>query len=153
MTTEHDIVAQIIPAVREGRANYKPFSDDKSFEDSWWSGVAWGYGDGETEFLSFQQGGVEVARAELSLDKRPNEDYQVPSTGRRFVQVEFFEVSEDHRSRGVGTRAMRAVAQRYPAQCILAYSEEADEFWSSLGWIRFQNSSSRNYRPLYVSNL
>jgi GNAT superfamily N-acetyltransferase len=152
MTTEQDIVVLIMPAVRDGRADYKPFSRDMSFEDSWWSGVAWGYDDGETEFLSFQQGGVEVARAELSLDKRPNENYHVPSAGRRFVQVEFFEVSEDHRGRGFGTRAMRAVAQRYAAQCILAYSEEADQFWSSLGWMRFQNLASRNYRPLYVSN-
>ncbi len=46
MTTDQDIIALIMPAVRDGRADYKPFAVDKSFEDSWWSVVAWGYDDG-----------------------------------------------------------------------------------------------------------
>ena len=46
---------------------------------------------------------------------------------------------------------VQALAQRHPDRRLFAYSEEADRFWVSLGWERFDHPEGpRFHRPLFI---
>ena len=49
----------------------------------------------------------------------------------------------------VGTRTVQALAQRHVNRRLMAYSEEADEFWDPLGWDRFDHTDGR-HRALFI---
>lgn len=68
-----------------------------------------------------------------------------------FAAIEFFEVAENSRGKGIGRRAVAAIAAVFPGYRLRAMSEDADGFWVSLGWDVFQHQSDARYRPLYMS--
>lgn len=127
-----------------------PFAPSDAFTDGWWNEVPYNYGDGGTEFLSFNLGEFEVARAEIEFNKSPGNLYRVPKLAQRYIDLAFFEVAENSRRRGIGSAAVDAVVERYPGYGVLAYSEDADEFWASQGWVRFEHSRNPRNRPLFV---
>jgi hypothetical protein len=46
---------------------------------------------------------------------------------------------------------MQALGTRHPERRLLAFSEEADDFWASLGWTRYDHPEGpRSYRLLFM---
>lgn len=46
---------------------------------------------------------------------------------------------------------MHGIAQMHPDRQLIAYSEDADAFWDSLGWDRFAHPEGPKFhRPLFV---
>lgn len=113
-----------------------PFDRAAGFDDAWWSRHAFDEPDDWYSFYDEQD--VEVARAEVErhsqIDSTYYTDVVLPPDG--FAEVTFFEVREQDRRGGVGTRAIELLAGAYPGRRLAAFSEEADQFWGALGWSR-----------------
>jgi GNAT superfamily N-acetyltransferase len=140
--------------VHPPHAHDSPFEECEGFTAAWWAEVPFTYENGRIELLLFRSAGVEVARAQIEFDKAPGPMYDVPALAARYVELVFLEVSESHRRRGIGKRAVEAIMDRYPGVGLLAYSEEADVFWDMLGWQRFMHGEEPiRHRPLYVRPL
>lgn len=130
---------------------YKPFSDHEGFTKDWWNGDVWDDGPGEIVFVSVRIGEAAVARAQLTLGKEPPNTYPGRTGPGPFAAIEYFEVVEGSRGKGIGRRAVAAIAAAFPGYRLRAMSEDADGFWASLGWGVFQHESEAGYRPLYIS--
>lgn len=127
-----------------------PFAENDDFSPSWWDYRSI---DGNRSYtlLEVHQGGVEVARIELDPDVAIDHYLGTPELGNTALEIELIEVAESHRRRGVGTKIIRALAFRYPERRLLAFSEEADDFWASLGWTRYDHPEGPQLnRPLFI---
>lgn len=151
MTESSDLkCVQVHPRHVMRRHFETPFEARDGFTQHWWNAVPYQYDEGGIEYFSFTIDGEEVGRAQVLLGKSPGSMYLVPRVAGRYVEIAFFEVSLFHQKRDLGTRAIEALVSRYPDFGVLAYSEEADGFWDSLGWTRYEHSTSDRSRPLYV---
>lgn len=65
------------------------------------------------------------------------------------LEIAFIEVAPAECGRGIGTQAVRALEQRHRDRQLLAYSEEADGFWASLGWEPFHHPDG-DWRTLFI---
>ena len=128
----------------------KPFEETPEFNPGWWSGIC---RSGKYVFFVAHVGTVEVARVELDLAKMIGSTYPtVVNPGEGFVEIMFFEVATRLQRQGIGRAVVAALADRFPGRRFAAFSEEADEFWQSLGWSRHENEEgTRLFRALYVS--
>lgn len=129
---------------------WQPFVEDTNFNQDWWDDT-WDL-DEQHSLWSVEQDGKEVARLVLL----PTVDYQhyahVPDLGPHLLEVDFFEVARPARHQGVGAATMRLLTVHFPGRRLLAFSEEADGFWSSLGWDRYDHPDGLDlHRPLFVS--
>jgi GNAT superfamily N-acetyltransferase len=74
-----------------------------------------------------------------------------PQIDSRALEIQFIEVSNQHRRQGIGTQIVREIETWHPERTLVAFSEEADDFWASLGWHRYDHPSEpRWYRTLFV---
>lgn len=93
---------------------------------------------------------VEVARVEIDDPGGINPAYTgVPDLDPERLEIQFIEVADAAHRRGVGTHVVYALQERHPDRRLFAYSEEADDFWASLGWERFDHPNGIN-RPLFI---
>ncbi|NHP16269.1 hypothetical protein G8767_22170 [Rhodococcus sp. IC4_135] len=75
-----------------------------------------------------------------------------PSLGEKALEIQFIEVASPYRRKGIATEVVLAVAEIQPDRTLVAFSEDADEFWASLGWSRYDHSEgARSYRPLFIA--
>lgn len=131
------------------RYTWQPFADNPSFTRHWWHRLppliaqSW--------YLRFDDpSGVEVARVELD-DEVSFAHYEgTPDLGREALEIQFFEVSARHRRRGVGTSVIEHLTMAHSSRRLVAFSEDADPFWASLGWERHDHQD-RGYRPLFIA--
>ena len=99
--------------------------------------------------------GDEVARIELD-DKGFETTYFVgaPRLGQARLEIQFFEVSSRRRGQGIGTQAVGLLTDMLPDRRLCALSMNADRFWSSLGWSRYEHVEQTErvpqYSPLFV---
>ena len=78
-----------------------------------------------------------MARVDLDDPGGINPAYRgIPELGDERLEIQFIEVATGARGRGVGTRVVRALAERHRGRRLFAYSE-ADRFWMRLGWEPF----------------
>jgi hypothetical protein len=119
--------------------------------DQWWDEPRHYY-VGEPWFVQALEGGVEVARVELDDPGGINPEYTgVPELGDKRLEIQLIEVATAAGRRGVGTRVVRGLAELHSGRRLFAYSEEADEFWASLGWDRFDHPDGPRFqRPLFI---
>lgn len=123
----------------------------EGFHDDWWDDRVGRVDTGHYDWLSFVDQGEEVARAEIDYDATLGGDYTGPPFPRDVIDVTFIEVRKDRRRNGIGRAVMAHIVDRYPGRVLIAFSEEADEFWSSIGWYRRPRvDGDTNYRPLFV---
>lgn len=111
------------------------------------------YPDSRSTFLRGLEAGDEVARIELDDGVGINHYAGVPHLGSTGLEGQFIEVHADHRLRGIGHAVIDSLYERYPDRRLVAVSEDADGFWSSLGWDRHVHADpeqARFYRPLYI---
>lgn len=132
------------------RYEWDPYPRDTHFTDSWWHRL-WELGT-RYSLWSAHRAGQEVARLELDTEVYYDHYTGVPELGPGILEIDFFEVSSRVRGEGVGSSVVRLVAQRFPESRLLAFSEEADGFWSSLEWARYDHPAGpSSYRPLFVA--
>jgi GNAT superfamily N-acetyltransferase len=77
--------------------------------------------------------GEEVVRAELTLHKNPPDTYPGWTGPGPFAAIEFFEVAEQHRGRGLGTQAVSCIGGLFPDFRLHALSEDADDYFLDCG--------------------
>lgn len=133
------------------RRLFGPWPHDDRFSDYLWDtfGVRSGTG---FHFYEVRHGDVPVARIEIH-DDDPTECYSNPLPTKPILEIQNIEVASSHRGCGLGTLIVEEIARAHTERTLAALSEQADEFWSSLGWIRYERSDDRpNSRPLYVQN-
>lgn len=119
------------------------FSDQTGFNEQWWRPRI--SQRGSTLFFVSDERGVEVARVEMVERTHPGE-YLGDVDPRRFVKIQFIEVHQRHRGRGVGLVKLRLIAERYPDRRLLAFSE-SDAFWDKTGWTRYIHAEDDVARP------
>ena len=130
-----------------------PFESSVDYEqDHWWSGAR-SYYVGEPWFVQVIEDDVEVARVELDDPGGINPEYvDVPQLGNERLEIQFIEVAKASLRSGIGTRVVAGLADRHPDRRLFAYSEQADEFWASLGWDRFDHRDGQPqfHRALFI---
>lgn len=94
--------------------------------------------------------GLEVARVELDEPGGINpKDTDVPELGDERLEIQFIEVSAAARRRGIGTRVVQSLTERHPDRLLFAYSQDAVQVWTHLGWDRFDHAEV-SWRPLFT---
>ena len=68
------------------------------------------------------------------------------------LEIQLIEVATTAARRGIGTEVVQGLAERHRGRRLFAYSEEADEFWASLRWDRFDHRDGQPqfYRALFI---
>lgn len=133
---------------------WSPFSHEEAgrgFTLAWWNRTM--YPSSRSTFFRALEDGDEVARIELDDEVGIDHYAGVPHLGSTGLEVQFIEVHADHRLRGVGHAVIDCLYDRFPDRRLVAFSEGADGFWSSLDWNRYVHADpeqARFYRPLYI---
>lgn len=143
--------------VKRPRANgpqmWEPFAEPHdAFTGGWWDDPwRFQYATDRRWFVA-RLGDAEVCRVEVEIGVA--DDYYVGAQilgNRRILGIEFLDVASTHRRHGVGTLVVRLLERRFGDHRLVAFSEDADSFWCSLGWDRIVHpSGDRLYRPLFV---
>lgn len=121
--------------------------------DQWWSDVRYYYVT-EPWFVQVFEDGSEVARVEFDDPGGINPEYtDVPKLGKERLEIQFIEVAAAASRRGIGTRVVHGLTELYSNRRLFAYSEEADDFWASLGWQRFDHRDGQPqfHRALFIA--
>lgn len=124
---------------------YKP----EGFNTRWWHEYHI-----DMEWFSFWQGDLEVARAGTVSPYTLSANYENIISPCEGVEIAFFEVHKDYRGRGIGRSSLELVKRKYLNTRLFAFSENADNFWSGVGWIYHprQDDHIGHYRRLYIYN-
>jgi len=124
------------------------FDGNPGFEPGWWQPI---HLVSKTTRFEVRSDGLEVARVELDESFDVSHYEGAPDLRKAGLAIVFIEVAATRRSRGIGRRLVVILAGRYPDRRLFALSEEADGFWSGLGWDRFEHPEGvAHWRPLYV---
>jgi hypothetical protein len=116
--------------------------------DRWWNEVRYSFDP--PWFVQVLVDGVEVARVEFDDPGVINPEYTaVPAVGSERLEIQFIEVATEARLGGLGTQVVRALEDRHADRRLFAYSQQADRFWTKLGWERFEHPNGIN-RPLFI---
>ena len=122
------------------------------FTQQWWYRTPV-YPDSNATFLRAFEDGSEIARIELNPSFSIDHYANVPALGSDAVEISFFEVHDRHRYRGIGTMAIGLMQDLFPHRRFVAFSEDADGFWASLGWSQYLHADpeeARFFRPLFI---
>lgn len=137
--------------VNDDRYSWRPFSLSQNFNDQWWHRPP--YRSNSQWFIDVPRCGEEVARVELDDDVSADHYTGTPRLGASALEIQFLEVSVAHRCQGIGTTVVHLLRERCPSRRLVAFSEGADGFWSSLGWRRYDHPEGpRFYRPLFIDH-
>lgn len=124
-----------------------PFDDTaEGFNPRWWLSMTFSKDD---DCWTFSLNGVEVARALINRGTI-NNVYENLTPAPSIVDIVLFEVRAQYRNKGIGHEAVSLILERYPNEMITAFSEQADEFWSSVGFRYHQRTDDERTRPLFV---
>jgi hypothetical protein len=143
--------------LRRGSANryswIPPFDSAVAYENEhWWDSAPYLVED--PWYVQVLEDSVEVARVELDEEVGIEHYTAVPAIGAERLEIQFVEVAMAARGRRVGTRVVRGLAARHPGRRLVAYSEGADGFWTSLGFARFDHPAGpESQRPLFIQPL
>ena len=97
----------------------------------------------------------EIARAKIEKMRYSlSELYSELSGIQEVYKVCLFEVRDSFRRRGIGCIFAEILTNHYAPASLIAFSEDADEFWGSLGWARCQrNDGNSRCQALFVKNI
>ncbi|WP_433718674.1 GNAT family N-acetyltransferase [Microbacterium laevaniformans] len=123
------------------------------FTSHWWLEDLHRAADQPLDLFTFTVDGEEAVRASVEASTRINGDsYEGWSGHVDVTEIAFLEVSAAHRGRGHGRAAVSLLAAHYGARRLAAFSENADEFWGSIGWSRLRRLDGDGaYRSLFVN--
>jgi ribosomal protein S18 acetylase RimI-like enzyme len=127
-----------------------PFEVNDNFNPDWWDRVP--YLEDDPHYVQVLLDGVEVGRVELDHGFRGSKHLGAPKLGDKALEIQFIEVAESCRGQGIGAEVVRLLVERHHDRRFLAMSEDADDFWASLGWDRYDHRDGpQRYRPLFVA--
>lgn len=130
-----------------------PFGDE-GFQDNWWHSDIGRVGDdalGGTQYAQLLLDGVEMGRARLT-DWQLSDSYIGIDTAVPTKEIWFFEIRSTARRRGLGARFASLLREHYAGMPLVAFSEGADEFWDSIGWIYYpRKDGDTDDRKLFIS--
>lgn len=136
------------PGPADDRWWMPPFDEAVTYaHPDWWSPIL--HGTDDPWYVQVLAAGAEVARIELKEDVDIEHYANLPAVGSEKLEIAFIEVAAAACGRGIGTEAVRALEQRHRDRRLLAYSEEADGFWASLGWEPFHHPDG-DWRTLFI---
>jgi GNAT superfamily N-acetyltransferase len=139
--------------IRRGGANrhsWSPFEPSHGFDAfDWWDRLP--YWNDKPWYIQILRDESEVGRVELD-EKVGLRHYGVDRhLEAKALEIQFIEVSADCRRQGIATQIVRELERRHPERTLVAFSEQADDFWASLGWRRYDHpTEAQFYRPLFV---
>jgi GNAT superfamily N-acetyltransferase len=138
-----------------GERFWFPFTYEEAglgFNHRWWyDGPV--YPHSMSIFLRVLENDNEVARVELDNEVEIDHYADVPPLGATALAIQFIEVHNAHRGRGIGHAVIDRLHHRYPDRRLVAFSEGADGFWSSLDWRRHLHADPEEalrFRPLFI---
>ncbi|QOC89675.1 N-acetyltransferase [Micromonospora craniellae] len=138
-----------------GERFWFPFTYEEAglgFNNLWWYGSPV-YPHSKSVFLRVVENNNEVARVHLDNEVEIDHYADVPPLGATALEIQFIEVHDDHRGCGIGRAVIGLLHNRYPDRRLVAFSEGADGFWSSLGWRRHLHADPEEasfFRPLFI---
>ena len=121
--------------------------DVPGFNNSWWENTF----RTPTEYFSFRFENEEVARAEV-LYQTLQASYVGIQNQCRAKLIQFLEVRADHRRQGIGAQAISLLSGLHPDPYLVAFSSEADDFWSRIGWTWHprEDGETKHFMRLYA---
>lgn len=109
--------------------------------------------DNSYEHLIFYCNEEEIARVELDLSLSANafreSSYPVGEIETPIVEIQFIDVRSRYRLKGFGTKIIETLEDVFPSATLAAFSEAADGFWQSVGWLRIDPQESMR-RTLFL---
>jgi hypothetical protein len=109
------------------------------------------YGEDDRWYVQLLRDDAEVGRVKLDDRKMSLRSYGVDRRrAANALDIEFVEVSDTCRRGGIGTAIARGLEAKYSDRTLVAFSEQANDFWGSLGWDRYVHSTRPWNRPLSV---
>lgn len=131
-----------------------PFDED-GFCDSWWHRNPGWIHDNETyriERFQLLSNGTELGHAEI-MDAELDDNYDGLDVERTFKEISFFEIRASHRRKGLGATFVDLLLKHYGRTAMIAFSEEADDFWSAIGWeyVPRNDGDVTSFRKLFAS--
>jgi GNAT superfamily N-acetyltransferase len=139
-------------ALSARNGSWSPFERSDSFDAfEWWDRVP--YWNDDPWYIQILRDGEEVGR--LELDEIVGlRDYGVDRPLKfKPLEIQFIEVSSTCWRQGIATAIVRGLEERHPDRTLVAFSQEADDFWRSLGWDRYVHPTRPWNRPLFVHNM
>jgi ribosomal protein S18 acetylase RimI-like enzyme len=130
------------------RYSWTPFEPSDSFNPDWWDHPPYGVDD--PWYVQVLRDGEEVGRVELDEIvglRHYGVDRRLES---KALEIQFIEVSSTCRRQGIATAIVRELEERHADRTLVAFSEQADDFWRSLGWDRYVHPTRPFNRPLFV---
>lgn len=128
------------------------FADDDRFELGWSELQPDPLAPDADRFYEIHAGTEAVAR--LHLDWRTDSSVNwsgAPPLGAKALRIQMIEVAASLRGCGLGRAIVYEIQARHPDSRLIAMSvREAEGFWSSLAWKRFEHAQDRYYQRLFV---
>ena len=117
------------------------------FNNSWWENTF----RAPTEYFSFRLGKNEVARAMILYQTLQDSYIGIPGQCQARL-IQFLEVRADHRRQGIGAQAVSLLSGLHPDPYLVAFSSEADIFWSRIGWTWHprKDGETKHFMRLYA---
>lgn len=110
--------------------------------------------DGYRRYKILHSSYSEVARVDLATSCEREHflvNYRMPSGGLPLLKIEFIEVREKFRERGIGTCIVRQLEYENPNYSLVASAAiDAEEFWRTLNWQEISSYDPQN-APLFIS--
>ena len=135
MDVEQLSVVELKP--RKKRVYWYVFEPSDRFVKPWWGRET--ALDGREHWLSFERGGIEVARCKFMLYEPHSHPYfgDMP-----YGQLDILalEVASEERRCGIGRRALLAIREIHPLSRLTALNDDAVSrgFWDRVGWVRHE---------------
>jgi len=150
------VVSEVVRPVDADPYAWLPFLDEQErYTLGWWTDCYHLREATGSRWFVACHNGVEVGRVEV--DAASGEDYYMGSAvlgDGPILDIEFIDVAVDFRRRGAATAIVQHLISAFPGHRLVAFSEDADAFWSSLGWLRIEHpDGDALYRPLFVQPL
>lgn len=124
---------------RKKRTYWYVFEPSDRFVKPWWRREESIYGN--EHWLSFECGGVEVARCKFILDEEPRSHPNLGDMPHGQLDILALEVVAEEQRRGIGRRALLAIQEMHPLPRLTALNDDAVSrgFWDRVGWVRHES--------------
>lgn len=143
----HQLEAREVFQTRDYRS---PYLLSDGFNKRWWNTGFYRAETQKDQYLGFYLGASEVARTKVQIRLLGNlyENFEPPSL---VAEIFFLEVHRAFRGQGLGLTVVQYFVDKHPGEVLIAFSEDADEFWLALGW-RYQPrlDGDQRHRSLFI---
>lgn len=143
----HQLEAREVFQTRDFRS---PYLLSDGFNKRWWSTGFYRAETQKDQYFGFYLGESEVARVKVQIRLLGDlyVDLEPPNS---VTEIFFIEVHKAFRGQGLGRAVVQNIAGKHPGEVLIAFSEDADEFWLALGW-RYQPrlDGDQRHRSLFI---